>query len=100
MKRIERIAYYEDLLNESVAALRKYEEALQAFIGIQDRIAELDRYYGSAQWKKDLEASEQGKLPADLPCGVLSEDGIWNLLEDNRSLLEDTAAAVERFGKK
>ena len=31
---------------------------------------------------------EAGRLPADLKRGVLSEDGIWNLLTDCRELAD------------
>ena len=35
-------------------------------------------------WKLDFAADETENLPPDLKRGVLSEDGIWNLLEDYR----------------
>ena len=38
-------------------------------------------YYRSPLWRSDFEADEAGKLPADLPRGVLSEDGIYNALQ-------------------
>lgn len=84
---IRRITYYEQLLDEASAVLKAFEPALEAYQKIQPKIAELDRYYGSPEWRKDFEASKEGKLPKDLPCGVLSEDGIDHLLEDNRELL-------------
>ena len=31
---------------------------------------------------------ETGKFPEKLKRGVLSEDGIWNMLERNKELLE------------
>ena len=34
-----------------------------------------------------MKFDEAGNLPADLKRGVLSEDGIWNLLADNRELM-------------
>jgi hypothetical protein len=37
-------------------------------------------------WKLDYAADEAGKLPPDLKRGVLSEDGIWNLLSDYREI--------------
>ena len=43
-------------------------------------------YYGSELWKLDFAADEAGKLPPDLKRGVLSEDGIWNLLSDYREI--------------
>ena len=54
----------------------------------QDVIKKLSDYYGSKQWRKDLEAEEQGLFPEDLKRGVLSEDGIYNLLERNKEIME------------
>ena len=36
----------------------------------------------------DLKADEDGLLPESLRRGVLSEDGIWNLLVDHRVLMQ------------
>ena len=64
---------------ELSAALENYEAA-------QEDIAALNEYYGSEVWKQDFADDEAGLLPADLKRGVLSEDGIWNLLEDAKEL--------------
>ena len=85
-----RIRYYEDLLNEARTVLSRYDGALEAFIGVQGKIAELEAYYTGDQWKEDFKASERGVLPDGLFCGVLSEDGIDHLLDDNRELIERT----------
>jgi hypothetical protein len=45
-------------------------------------IAILRQYMDSGLWKEDFEADERGELPRDLKRGVLSEDGLWNLLEE------------------
>ena len=42
-------------------------------------------YYESGQWLKDYEADERGDLPRDLKRGVLSQDGLWNLLAEPES---------------
>ena len=34
------------------------------------------------QWIKDFENDERGELPLDLKRGVLSEDGLYNLLSE------------------
>ncbi len=39
-------------------------------------------YYTSGQWRKDYELDEKGYLPPDVKRGVLSEDGVYNFLED------------------
>ncbi|MBR3079893.1 MAG: DUF4298 domain-containing protein, partial [Prevotella sp.] len=53
---------------------------------IKEDVAELSKYYGSELWKLDFAADEAGNLPLDLKRGVLSEDGIWNLLSDYRDI--------------
>lgn len=44
-------------------------------------IRKLDGYYRSDAWKEDFALDEAGALPQWLKRGVLSEDGIYNLLE-------------------
>ena len=41
---------------------------------------ELREYYENGQWLLDYEADERGELPATLKRGVLSQDGLWDLL--------------------
>ena len=84
MQQIERIRYMEEwfdlakeAMEESVMRLDKYEK-------VQEDIAILSEYYGSDEWKQDYADDEAGLLPKDLKRGVLSEDGIWNLLADWR----------------
>ena len=43
-------------------------------------LSTLEAYYTSPAWRTDFEADEAGLLPPDLKRGVLSEDGIYNLL--------------------
>ena len=57
----------------------RYESVRQA-------IATLDEYYGSDLWRQDLADDEAGLLPENLKRGVLSQDAIWNLLTDVRTL--------------
>ena len=61
-------------------ALHALENALDTIIGLEDDILKLDAYYSCDEWKSDFRADESGSLPKDLKRGVLSEDGIWNLL--------------------
>ena len=41
---------------------------------------ELRDYYENGQWLRDYEADERGELPVTLKRGVLSQDGLWDLL--------------------
>ena len=69
--------------NALVAIMDGSADSLKA---IKEEVAELSKYYGSELWKLDFAADEAGKLPPDLKRGVLSEDGIWNLLSDYRDI--------------
>ena len=42
----------------------------------------LREYYENGQWLRDYEADERGELPRELKRGVLSQDGLWNLLNE------------------
>lgn len=86
MTQIDRITHMEALFDKSEEVIRRLETALEDFAALQPAIAELEAYYTSSQWRKDFEADEAGKLPKDLKRGVLSEDGLWNLLGDYKEL--------------
>lgn len=45
-------------------------------------LEELRRYYEGGQWLLDYQADERGELPRDLKRGVLSQDGVWDLLAE------------------
>ena len=61
---------------------RLYDRALET----GEVAAALTDYYESGQWLRDYESDEQGELPADLKRGVLSQDGLWNLLTNVENL--------------
>lgn len=83
----ERIGQMETILDTANEKLNDLENALAALRDYQEEIRKLEAYYTSAAWKKDLALDEAGKLPADLKRGVLSEDGVYDLLERNREML-------------
>ena len=83
---IERIKCMEQRFNHALAAIK--DGSALSLKAIKEDVAELSKYYGSELWKLDLAADEAGKLPPDLKRGVLSEDGIWNLLSDYREIQE------------
>ena len=85
-KQLARIRLMERHLNRASAAVKRLEAAFDKWEDAQEAIAALEEYYGSDLWKQDLADDEAGRLPADLKRGVLSEDGIWNLLTDARDL--------------
>ena len=79
---LRRIAHFESLFDEisaAVLALRRAEEALER---LRPAVDELRAYYESDAWKRDFSDDEAGLLPRDLKRGVLSEDGVYLLLEE------------------
>ena len=81
---IERIKWMENRFNKALAAIK--DESAASLKAIKEDVAELSKYYGSELWKMDFAADEAGHLPPALKRGVLSEDGIWNLLADYRDI--------------
>ncbi|MCR5019957.1 MAG: DUF4298 domain-containing protein [Ruminococcus sp.] len=57
----------------------------QAKKGSDELMKALSVYYGSDAWKRDYAADEAGLLPKELKRGVLSEDGIYNLLDEQKT---------------
>ena len=86
MEQIERIKTMEQYLDRASQAVMKLSAALDDYAEAQSAIRELSAYYGSDDWKQEFADDEQGLLPNDLKRGVLSEDAVWNLLEDSRAL--------------
>ena len=91
MKQIDRIKEMEERYSRLSKALKKMEDALDLFTEAQEDAKVLNEYLGSDDWWSDVKADVDKKLPPELKRGVLSEDGIYNLLEDNRDLLDELA---------
>ncbi len=96
MNQIERIQYFEKILDEVAPAIRELEQAIENYHGIQDKLKELEDYYDSPLWMKDYQDDEMGKLPSDLKRGVLSEDAVYNVLGDNKRL-QDCVISREKL---
>ena len=50
--------------------------------GYYSMFRELMQYYEGGLWLSDYEADERGELPSELKRGVLSQDGVYNLLSE------------------
>ena len=69
LDRIERVEHYERLFDEAAISLDP------------EKLVALNAYYTSGLWLEDYEADERCELPPDLKRGVLSQDGLYDLLE-------------------
>ena len=68
---IRRVKRYERLFDEASASRDP------------EKLRLLDAYYTSGAWREDYEADERGELPPDLKRGVLSQDALYDLLEES-----------------
>ncbi len=96
MTQTERIEKFEILLDRADKANEILARALEAFEKAAPLCAELDEYLSGEDWKQDFEDDEAGRLPAELKRGVLSEDGIFNVLEERRQLMAEMLELVAR----
>lgn len=86
MVQVERIRRMEQLFDFALEAMNSLPMTAHPDSQLREAIATLSSYYDSDDWRKDYADDEAGLLPADLKRGVLSEDGIWNLLSDWQEL--------------
>ena len=49
---------------------------------MQKNLANLMDYYENGQWLRDYECDERGEVPQGLKRGVLSQDALFELLEE------------------
>ena len=92
MEQTERIKEMERRMSRASAAVIELSAALDKMEAAEQDIAMLNEYYGSSEWHKDFDDDRAGLLPEGLKRGVLSEDGLWNLLADYRELKRRMAA--------
>lgn len=96
-EQIERIRQMEHRLERASEVLGRLDAVLDEYEAVQEDLQALDQYLGSLEWRADCRADEAGRLPSDMPRGVLSEDGIWNVLERRREIgdrLRDSATSA------
>lgn len=78
---VERIDHLEKIFDE----VKKSFNSDPDFFGnkkMQVKVSLLTQYLESGQWLRDFELDEKGELPPDLKRGILSEDGLYNLISD------------------
>ena len=76
----------ESILDIAMQKMDALEKKIAEYKDFQTEIEKLEKYYTSQQWKDDYAMDEAGIFPEKLKRGVLSQDGIWNMLERNKEL--------------
>ncbi len=74
-------------LKGRVKQMELFYDQLQNYKNMEDYEVDciykiLSSYMDSGQWLSDYEADEQGEIPENVKRGVLSEDGLFNLLTE------------------
>lgn len=82
MEQMERIMRMEQQLEVASRAVKGLAASLDDYDAAQEALQELEAYYGSEEWRQDFAADEAGHLPKEMKREVLSEDAVWNLLEE------------------
>lgn len=77
---IARIQQMEQYMDEVSEVLKNSPQTLKSDTEIRGKVKAIAQYIDSGQWLKDYEADERGELPPNLKRGVLSQDGLYNLL--------------------
>ena len=79
---VARVCAMEELFDRALSLSKKEKKTAREEKELEAAAARLKEYYESPLWREDFEADEAGKFPKDLKRGVLSEDGIYNLLDE------------------
>ncbi len=86
MEQRERIQIMENALDEVTEKISALKQAFAEYTEIREKINLLEQYYTSDLWIKDYEDDEAGKLPEDLKRGVLSQDAVDDMLNEDLEL--------------
>ena len=87
---LTRVREMEDRYDEVTRVIAALDEAISEFKDFKPDLMALKEYMESGQWKADFEADEAGQIPADVKRGVLSEDGLYELLQGAGRILRMT----------
>jgi len=93
---IERITKNEERLDKIQDSIKSLQDSLEKFKNNKKDLYLLKKYYGSKNWFKDKETYENKKIPK-IKAGVLSEDTVWNTLEDIDELCKEMKIIVKEF---
>lgn len=93
---VERIIKNEEMLDEVMDNIKKLDIEINRFKNNKKNIKLLNKYYGSKEWFKDKEMVENKKIN-NVKAGVLSEDMVWNMLDDIKDILKDMKDIVKEY---
>ncbi|HFI2472125.1 TPA: DUF4298 domain-containing protein [Streptococcus suis] len=93
----QRVEQMESIFNSQIQLISALRTILEQVETSQQAYLELRDYYQSSTYLEDMDLADRGEFK-HLPCGVLSEDGVYNLLVDRKELaakLRECAALLD-----
>ncbi|HEM5490690.1 TPA: DUF4298 domain-containing protein [Streptococcus suis] len=81
----QRVEQMESIFNSQIQLVSALRTILEQVETSQPAYLELLDYYQSSTFLEDMDLADRGEFK-HLPCGVLSEDGVYNLLVDRKEL--------------
>ncbi|HEL2383382.1 TPA: DUF4298 domain-containing protein [Streptococcus suis] len=81
----QRVEQMESIFNSQIQLASALQTILEQVETSQPAYLELLDYYQSSTFLEDMDLTNRGEFK-NLPCGVLSEDGVYNLLVDRKEL--------------
>ena len=84
---INRIREMERIFDALLMTAKQNPEKFRTDSETVQNMNALIRYYEGDEWRADYEADEKGLIPKTLKRGVLSEDGIYDLICDYEAIL-------------
>ncbi|HEM4694215.1 TPA: DUF4298 domain-containing protein [Streptococcus suis] len=85
MEARKRVEEMEKIFNRQLKLNQSLSDSLSQLSQEQSTYLQLLDYYQSQTYMEDLDLSNKGHFNG-IPCGVLSEDGVYNLLFDRTNL--------------
>ena len=92
---IDRISKNEERLDNTISCINELKTSLEKFKSNKNNLSLLKKYYSSKNWFKDKEMYENNFL--SIKAGVLSEDAVWNMLDDLDELINDMKEVITDF---
>ena len=88
---IRRICEMEKIFDALYLAAKQAPEKMKSDQECVRMMNELASYYEGGQWLRDYETDEKGLLPKELKRGVLSQDGVYNLISEFADMISSDA---------
>lgn len=85
---ISRIIKMESLFDELTELTRNSPDKLRS-PSAQEAIYSLSEYYTNGDWLSDYELDEQRALSKELKRGILSQDGLYELLSEINKIINN-----------